>query len=199
MDVLAGAILLFLVMDPVGNVPIFISLLKGLPPSRRRMVVLREMFVALVVLVIFWAIGPWLLNLLHLRQESVSVAGGIVLFLIGIRMIFPSSEGIMGDTPDGEPFIVPLAIPCVAGPSSMATLMLLGASHPQSQLLLLGALGLAWSANLIIVLSAVVLMRFLGTRALTALERLMGMLLVTVSVQMFLEGVGRYLELSSGG
>lgn len=194
MDVLAGAILLFLVMDPVGNVPIFISLLKDLPPSRRRIVVLREMFVALVVLVIFWAIGPWILNLLHLRQESVSIAGGIVLFLIGIRMIFPSADGIMGDTPDGEPFIVPLAIPCVAGPSSMATLMLLGASHPQSQLPLLGALGLAWTANLIIVLSAVVLMRFLGTRMLTAMERLMGMILVTVSVQMFLEGVGRYLN-----
>ena len=194
MDVLAGAILLFLVMDPVGNVPIFISLLKDLPASRRRLVVLRELFVALIVLVIFWAIGPWVLNLLHLRQESVSIAGGIVLFLIGIRMIFPSPEGIMGDTPDGEPFIVPLAIPCVAGPSSMATLMLLGASHPQSQLPLLGALGLAWTANLIIVLSAVVLMRYLGKRTLTALERLMGMLLVTVSVQMFLEGVGRYLN-----
>ncbi len=194
MDVLAGAILLFLVMDPVGNVPIFISLLKDLPAKRRRMVVLREMFIALIVLVVFWAIGPWVLNLLHLRQESVSIAGGIVLFLIGIRMIFPSPEGIMGDTPDGEPFIVPLAIPCVAGPSSMATLMLLGASHPQSQLPLLGALGLAWSANLIIVLSAVISMRYLGKRTLTALERLMGMLLVTLSVQMFLDGVGKYLN-----
>ncbi|MCB1607399.1 MAG: YhgN family NAAT transporter [Xanthomonadales bacterium] len=194
MDVLAGAILLFLVMDPVGNVPIFISLLKDLPAKRRRLVVLRELFIALVVLVVFWAIGPWVLDLLHLRQESVSIAGGIVLFLIGLRMIFPSAEGIMGETPDGEPFIVPLAIPCVAGPSSMATLMLLGASHPQSQLLLLGALGLAWSANLVIVLSAVVLMRYLGKRTLIALERLMGMLLVTLSVQMFLDGVGRYLN-----
>ena len=194
MDVLAGAILLFLVMDPVGNVPIFISLLKDLPVKRRHIVVLRELFIALVVLVVFWAIGPWVLDLLHLRQESVSIAGGIVLFLIGLRMIFPSAEGIMGETPDGEPFIVPLAIPCVAGPSSMATLMLLGASHPQSQLLLLGALGLAWSANLVIVLSAVVLMRYLGKRTLIALERLMGMLLVTLSVQMFLDGVGRYLN-----
>lgn len=198
MDLLAAAILLFLVMDPVGNVPIFISLLKDLPAKRRRLIVLRELFIALLVLAVFWAIGPRVLDLLHLRQESVSIAGGIVLFLIGLRMIFPSAEGIMGDNPEGEPFIVPLAIPCVAGPSSMATLMLLGASHPQSQYLLLAALGLAWSANLIIVLSAVVLMRYLGKRMLIALERLMGMLLVTVSVQMFLEGVARYLSVAAG-
>lgn len=193
MDLFAAAILLFLVMDPVGNVPIFISLLKDLPPARRRLVVMRELLIALVVLVVFWAVGPLLLEWLHLRQESVSVAGGLVLFIIGLRMIFPSSEGIMGDTPDGEPFIVPLAIPCVAGPSAMATLMLLGASHPDSQMILLGALGIAWAGNLAVVFGAIVLMRYLGKRLLIALERLMGMLLVTLSVQLFLDGVARYL------
>ena len=193
MDLFAAAILLFLVMDPVGNVPIFISLLKDLPPARRRLVVMRELLIALLVLVLFWAVGPLLLKWLHLRQESVSVAGGLVLFIIGLRMIFPSSEGIMGDTPDGEPFIVPLAIPCVAGPSAMATLMLLGASHPDSQMILLGALGIAWAGNLAVVFGAIVLMRYLGKRLLIALERLMGMLLVTLSVQLFLDGVARYL------
>ncbi len=193
MDLFAAAILLFLVMDPIGNVPIFISLLKDLPPARRRLIVMRELLIALLVLVIFWAAGPLVLEWLHLRQESVSVAGGIVLFIIGLRMIFPSSEGIMGDTPDGEPFIVPLAIPCVAGPSAMATLMLLGASHPDSQMILLGALGIAWAGNVAVVLGAIVLMRYLGKRLLIALERLMGMLLVTLSVQLFLDGVARYM------
>lgn len=193
MDLIAAAILLFLVMDPVGNVPIFISLLKDLPPARRRLVVAREMLIALAVLAAFWAIGPTVLAWLHLRQESVSIAGGIVLFLIGLRMIFPPADGIMGDTPEGEPFIVPLAIPCVAGPSSMATLMLLGASHPDSQGVLLAALGIAWGGNLLVIFSAVVLMRYLGRRMLIALERLMGMLLVTLSVQLFLDGVARYL------
>ena len=117
----------------------------------------------------------------------------IVLFLIGLRMIFPPADGIMGETPDGEPFIVPLAIPCVAGPSSMATLMLLGASHPDSQGVLLAALGLAWAGNLAVILGAVLLLRYLGKRLLIALERLMGMLLVTLSVQLFLDGVARYL------
>ncbi|MCB1587832.1 MAG: YhgN family NAAT transporter [Xanthomonadales bacterium] len=193
MDLLAAAILLFLVMDPVGNVPIFITLLKDLPAARRRLVVIREMLIALLVLAIFWAVGPTVLEWLHLRQESVSIAGGIVLFLIGLRMIFPPADGIMGETPDGEPFIVPLAIPCVAGPSSMATLMLLGASHPDSQGVLLAALGLAWAGNLAVILGAVLLLRYLGKRLLIALERLMGMLLVTLSVQLFLDGVARYL------
>ncbi|HZH06819.1 MAG TPA: MarC family protein, partial [Lautropia sp.] len=140
--------------------------------------------------------GKYVLEMMHLRQESVQIAGGIVLFLIGLRMIFPRPEGLMGDTPGGEPFIVPLAVPLVAGPSGMAAVMLMGSNEPTR----LGdwsiALLLAWGATAAILFGAPLLYRLLGRSALTAIERLMGMLLVAISVQMFLDGIGRYLKLS---
>src|SRR5690606_10776131 len=117
MTTLSAALLLFLILDPLGNIPIFLGLLKPLPEKRRRIVVARVLVIALVVLFVFLWGGIYVLEAMHLRQESVSIAGGIVLFLIGLKMIFPSPEGMFGDLPDGEPFIVPLAIPMVAGPS----------------------------------------------------------------------------------
>jgi multiple antibiotic resistance protein len=137
--------------------------------------------------------GEALLDALQLKQESVSIAGGIILFLIGIRMIFPVREGLFGESPDGEPFIVPLAIPGIAGPSTMATLMLLGHDAPTRQVDWSIALLLAWGGTAVILFAATTLYRFLGIRVITALERLMGMLLVAVSVQMFLDGIRTYL------
>jgi MarC family membrane protein len=194
MEVISAAILLFLIMDPLGNIPVFLSLLKQLPPARRRFVLARELLIALVVLLFFLFSGQALLQLLHLRQESVSIAGGIVLFLIGIRMIFPPQDGLFGDIPEGEPFIVPMAIPCVAGPSTIAALMLLANDGPGRQLEWTLALVAAWLATSVILFAATVLYRWLGERTLTALERLMGMLLVAISVQMFLDGVVKYLK-----
>jgi MarC family membrane protein len=191
---LSAALLLFLVMDPVGNVPLFLSLLKDLPPARRRLVLARELVIALAVLFAFLLGGEHLLHALQLKPEAVSIAGGIILFLIGIRMIFPVPEGLFGETPDGEPFIVPLAIPCIAGPSTMATLMLLGHEGPSRQVDWSIALFLAWGGTALILFAATALYRFLGIRVITALERLMGMLLVAVSVQMFLDGITAYLH-----
>jgi small neutral amino acid transporter SnatA (MarC family) len=131
---------------------------------------------------------------MHLRQESVSIAGGIVLFLIGIRMIFPPPEGLMGEIPDGEPFIVPMAIPLIAGPSGMAAVMLMGSNEPGRLNEWTLALLIAWAATAAILFSATVLYRFLGKRVLTAIERLMGMLLVAISVQMFMDGLSAYLR-----
>ena len=119
MNTYSAALLLFLILDPLGNIPVFLSLLRGLPPKRQRIVLLRELLIALGVLMLFLWCGKYALELMHLKQESVSIAGGIVLFLIGIRMIFPPPEGLMGEIPDGEPFIVPLAVPLVAGPSGV--------------------------------------------------------------------------------
>jgi MarC family membrane protein len=194
MEIASAAILLFLIMDPLGNIPVFLSLLKALPPARRRFVLAREMLIALAVLLLFLYSGQALLALLHLRQESVSIAGGIVLFLIGIRMIFPPREGVFGDIPEGEPFIVPMAIPCVAGPSTIAALMLLANDGTNRQLEWTLALVVAWLATAAILFAATALYRWLGERTLTALERLMGMLLVAISVQMFLDGVVKYLK-----
>ena len=194
MTTLSAALLLFLVMDPIGNIPVFLPLLQKLAPARRRIVLAREMLIALGVLFLFLWSGDAILGALQLKQESVSIAGGIILFLIGIRMIFPTPEGMFGDTPDGEPFIVPMAIPCVAGPSAMAMLLLLGNQSPDRRLDWSLALVLAWLGAAVILFGAIALYRVLGTRVLTALERLMGMLLVAVSVQMFLDGVASYLK-----
>lgn len=195
MTTLAAAILLFMILDPLGNVPIFLSLLKPLTPARRRLVLARELLIALGVLFVFLWAGQYLLAAMHLRQESVSIAGGIVLFLIGLKMIFPSPEGVFGDAGEGEPFIVPLAIPLVAGPSGMAAVMLLGTQHPERMGDWSLALTMAWAATAAILFSATWLFRLLGARVLTAVERLMGMLLVALSVQMFLDGVAAYLGL----
>jgi len=196
MTVLSAALLLFLILDPLGNIPVFLSVLKPLTPRRQRIVVVRELLIALVVLMLFLWGGKYALELMHLRQESVAIAGGIVLFLIGVRMIFPRPEGLMGELPGGEPFIVPLAIPLVAGPSGMAAVMLMGSNDPSR----LGdwslALLLAWGATAVILFSATVLYKWLGRRVLTAIERLMGMLLVAISVQMVLDGIGTYLKLT---
>ena len=198
MTTLSAAFLLFLILDPLGNIPVFLGLLKPLPAARRRIVLARELLIALVVLMLFLWGGKYLLELMHLRQESVSIAGGIVLFLIGLRMIFPPPEGLMGDLPGGEPFIVPMAIPLVAGPSGMAAVMLMGSDEPNRLMEWSGALLIAWGATAAILFSATYLYRWLGTRMLIAIERLMGMLLVAISVQMFLDGLGTYIDKTLG-
>ena len=193
MTILSAALLLFLILDPLGNIPVFLSLLRRLEPKRQRIVLARELLIALVVLMLFLWGGQYALELMHLRQESVSIAGGIVLFLIGLRMIFPPPEGLMGELPGGEPFIVPMAIPLVAGPSGMAAVMLMGTKEPDRLGEWSVALLLAWAATALILFSATYLYRLLGMRALIAVERLMGMLLVAISVQMLLDGLAGYL------
>ncbi len=193
MTIAAAALLLFLILDPLGNIPVFLSLLKDLPPARQRRVLARELLIALGVLMLFLWGGQYLLELMHLRQESVSIAGGIILFLIGLRMIFPPREGIMGEMPEGEPFIVPIAIPMIAGPSGMAAVMLLGSQEPGRMGDWMLALVLAWAAAAAILFLAPTLQRLLGNRVLTALERLMGMVIVAISVQMLLDGIVAFL------
>jgi multiple antibiotic resistance protein len=198
MTTLSAAILLFLIMDPLGNIPIFLTLLKNVAPKRRRAVMVRELLIALAVLLVFLMGGQWILRLLQLREESISIAGGIVLFLIGIRMVFPPADGggIFGKSGEGEPFIVPMAIPGVAGPSAMAALLLLTNSQPGRTADWATALLCAWLATAAILLSSTYLFRWLGESVLTALERVMGMLLIALSVQMFLGGIAAYLHLT---
>lgn len=195
MTILSAALLLFLILDPLGNIPVFLSLLRGMPPHRQRIVLARELLIALAVLMVFLWFGQYALEAMHLRQESVTIAGGIVLFLIGLRMIFPPPEGLMGEIPDGEPFIVPMAIPLVAGPSGMAAVMLMGSQEPERMAEWSLALLLAWVATAAILFSATLLYKRLGQRVLIAVERLMGMLLVAISVQMLLDGIAAYLRL----
>ena len=199
MTTLSAGIMLFLIMDPLGNIPFFLSLLKDVPPRRRRPVMVRELLIALGVLLVFLFGGQYMLKLLQLKPDSISIAGGIVLFLIGIRMVFPPADGggIFGKPGAGEPFIVPMAIPGVAGPSAMAALLLLTNTQPGRTADWVTALLLAWLATSIILLSATYLFRWLGESVLTALERVMGMLLIALSVQMFMAGVASFLHLAA--
>ncbi|HET7931368.1 MAG TPA: YhgN family NAAT transporter [Rhodanobacteraceae bacterium] len=195
MTVLSAGVMLFLVLDPLGNVPFFLTILKQVPPKRRRWVMIRELLIALAVLVAFLVGGRELLAIMQLRQEAISIAGGIVLFLIAIKMVFPPKDGaIFGPTGQGEPFIVPLAIPGVAGPSAMAALLLLTSTQPGRQIEWGIALLVAWLATAAILLSSTWLFKLLGESVLTALERVMGMLLIALSVQMFLGGLEAYLH-----
>lgn len=187
-DTLSAALLLFLVMDPLGNVPLFLSSLEHVGPERRRRVLVRELLIALAALLAFHFLGGTLLGLLGIRTESLRVAGGIILFIIAIRMIFPDPNRHLVDDLDGEPFIVPLAIPFVAGPSAFATLLLLGQSKNLPSSAVVAALLVAWGGTALILLGAVQIGRLLGRRGLIAVERLMGMLLVALAVQMFLDG-----------
>lgn len=189
MDIMSAVVTLFLVMDPLGNVPMFLSVLKTVAPHRRRRVLLREIGFAYVVLIVFLLLGKVLLRFLGLQPEAISIAGGIVLFLIALKMIFPSHGSISGDPIAGEPFVVPLAIPLLAGPSTLATLLLLQSAVGSTPVALMIAVTIAWLITAVILLSATFMYRILGERGLVAMERLMGMLLVMVSVQMLLDGL----------
>lgn len=193
MTIFAAAFLLFLILDPVGNMPVFLSILKNVPAERRRRVLLRELVFALVVLLAFLVAGQVVLDFLRLEQEAVSIAGGIILFVIALRMIFPIHARPLAGELEGEPFLVPLAVPLIAGPSTIATLLLLVRTAPERLFDWVIALLLAWLATAAILLSASYFYRFLGPRVLIALERLMGMLLVVMAVQMFLNGLRDFL------
>ncbi|MET0985494.1 MAG: YhgN family NAAT transporter [Steroidobacteraceae bacterium] len=192
MDLFSAVITLFLVMDPLGNVPIFLSVLKQVRSERRSKVVIREVLIAYVVLVLFLLVGDHALRLLQIQQESISIAGGIVLFLIALRMIFPQRGDHAGQI-EGEPLVVPLAVPLIAGPSTLATLLLLQRSPESSSIQLWLATTIAWLGTAVILTSAPFFYRILGARGLAAIERLMGMILVMISVQMFLNGWGVFL------
>jgi multiple antibiotic resistance protein len=192
-DILSAIVTLFLIMDPIGNIPLFLSVLKTVSPERRRRVLIREIAFAYIVLLACLFLGNTALQLLGLDQETISIAGGIVLFLIALRMIFPSEGGSAGDALEGEPFLVPLAVPLLAGPSTLAAVLLLLRSAPGHTGSLLLALTIAWALSGVILLSSTFFYRLLRQRGLIAMERLMGMLLVMVSVQMFLNGVRAFL------
>jgi multiple antibiotic resistance protein len=195
MDIFAAATLLFLVMDPLGNIPLFLSVLKQVHEKRRNLVLRRELIIAYIVLLMFLVLGPYILSFLQVSQEAIRIGGGIVLFVIALKMVFPQEAGLLGKTPAGEPFIVPLAIPLMAGPSSLAMIMLMRKSAEGQCLELWLAVTAAWIVSAAILLASKKLYRLLGEKGLFAIERLMGMVLIIMAVQMLLEGTAQYLHL----
>jgi MarC family membrane protein len=193
MKTFSAAVLLFLVMDPIGNIPLFVAALNGVEPGKRGRIVVREHVIAFAVLAFFLFAGRYLLHLLQIEDPALSIAGGLILFLIALRMIFVRPEAIFGDGMEGEPFIVPLAVPFIAGPSTMTTVLLMSTREPDRWPQWLLALGAAWLASVVILLPAVSLSRLLGVKVLAAFERLMGMLLTAIAVQMFLTGLRQFL------
>ncbi len=191
-QVASVAVTLFFIMDPFGNMTVFHAVLKHLDPKRRKQVIVRELLIALAILFVFLLLGTRILNFLGLRPSAINVAGGILLFTIAIKMVFPTGSPII-DESEGDPFIVPLAMPLVAGPSAIAVLLLLSASNPGQMASGGLALLISWSLAFIILYFSPAFLQFLGDRGLRALERLMGMLLIMIAVQMFLDGVAAYL------
>ena len=190
LSIVSTAILLMFVIDPFGAVPIILSILKDVDIKRRRMVIIREMLFGLAILTLFLFGGELFLSIFHLETESVRIAGAVIFFVIGIKMIFPGEEGSSGLYGSSkEPFMVPIAMPLIAGPSTLATLLVLGKSHADATGKLFGALLLAWFISALIMYLSPLLYKLLREKGLSALERLMGMLLLMMSVQMFIDGI----------
>jgi len=184
----SSAFILMFVIDPFGNIPLLLAILKDMPKKRQYTIILREMTIGLGLMIIFLFFGKSFLALFQLETAAIRIAGGIIFFVIGIHMVFPDKNGPMY-TGEGEPFIVPIAIPLIAGPSALATLILMSEGNAQPRLSVLLSLVIAWTLSCGILLSSPILYKFLGDRGLAALERLMGMLLLMLSVQMFITGI----------
>jgi len=187
---------LFLLMDAIGNVPIFISLLKTFSPSRQRIIILRELLIALGLILLFYFIGDVFLKALGVSEQTVRISGGVILFLIALRMIFPTGEPEKNQPLQEEPLLVPLAIPLIAGPAILAAVMIYSRQDIPHAHVLTG-IALAWVFSTLILLIAPLLQRFLGKRGLAALERLMGLILILIAVQMFLDGLGSFILVSA--
>lgn len=193
-DFLAAVVLLILVLDPIGNLPLVSSLLSKVDPARRRRVVLRECAIAYVILLVFMFGGQRLLDLMHLSEISLSIAGGVILFMIAIRMVFGTAEGAFGDSLDKEPFIVPLAIPFIAGPSALATVMLMVSREPAKTMTWVAAVTVVMLATAFILALADRIERLVGKRGVQAMERLMGLILTAIAVEMLLGGVQKFVQ-----
>jgi MarC family membrane protein len=188
----SAIILLILIIDPFGNVPFFVSALKDVAPERRRTVVIRELLIAYGGMVAFWFAGQPLLRVLGISGPALTIAGGVILFLIALRMVFPIRGRTLQEELQGEPLIVPLAIPYIAGPSVLAVEILLMSNQPDKWPTWLVAITVAWAGTALVVLFGSQMAERLGPRGLVAIERLMGMVLVAIAIQMFLTGADQY-------
>jgi len=190
---LSAVVLLLLVADPFGNVPIFVSALRDVPSQRRLRIVLRECLIAFAVLSVFVFAGRPFLQTLGLSEIALQIGGAVVLMLVALRMVFPSAEGVYGTAPGGEPFIVPLAVPALAGPSALATVMLLVSRDPSRSLEWVAAIAVVMALSAVVLVSADRLQRLLGERVTLAFERLMGLVLAAIAVELLLRGVRTFV------
>jgi multiple antibiotic resistance protein len=187
-ELVSTALLLFLVFDPFGNAPVFHAVLQRIPRERRHRVLVRELLIAYALLIAVFLGGRRLMDLLGLEAPALGIAGGLLLFLVALGMMFPA-KSVLHSELDEDPFIVPLAVPLIAGPSAIALLLLLSTRHPGLHLPSVAALTIAWAASAAILLVSPQLLEHLGRKGARALERLAGLILVMIAVQMFLDGI----------
>lgn len=191
----SATILLIVITDPLGNIPLFISNMQKVKRERRLKVIVRECLVAFVVLLFFMLFGRQMLALLRISEETLKIAGGIILFLIAVNMIFPGSGVSVGNDRIGdEPFIVPIAIPLISGPSAMVTSMLIAGSNPHRMLEWIAAAAITIAVTFIVFLGSDKIRDVLGEQAISAIEKLMGLLLTAMSIEMLLSGVAAYIK-----
>ena len=194
MSLLSAVITLILVMDPLGNVPLFVTALGGVPKERAKRVIIRELLIALLILVIFLFIGRALLSVMNISNEALNVGGGLILMMIAIQMIFPVDEHEGKSLPKSEPFIVPLAVPYTVGPSVLATAMLLMSQNPDLWYRWLAAVFIAWLITATVLSFSANIRDWLGDKGVTAMERLMGMILVFLASQMLMTGIRDFFQ-----
>lgn len=189
--IFSTAILIFFILDPFGNVPLLLSILKNIDKQKHSQIIIRETLIGLLILLIFLFFGEQFLSLFHLETQAITIAGGIIFFIIAVKMIFPNPNGsdLFAIKKDDEPLVVPIAMPMIAGPAALATLLVLAKTNAQHSGALLISLLLAWALSAIVLLFSPYLYKILKEKGLTALERLMGMLLLIMSVQMFIDGI----------
>ena len=192
-EFISAVVLLVLVTDPFGNVPRVPALVAGCEPSRRRWVIVRECMIAYAILIAFMLGGRKFLEVMRLSEAALSIAGGVILFLIAIRMVFGNPEGLWGATPQGEPFIVPLAVPFIAGPSALATVMLMASREPDRIGMWAAAITVTMAAVTLILAFAERIRGVLGEKAVTAVERLFGLILTAIAVEMLLGGIRAFV------
>jgi MarC family membrane protein len=189
---LSAFILLLLVLDPLGSLPIYIPILRQVPAQRRSWVAAREVGIALAVLLLFMYFGESFLRVMHLSERSLEVAGGVILLMVAIRMIFSHANGVYGVPEGKEPLIFPLAIPLLAGPSAMATVLLLASRQPESMGTWIAALCAAMAVSGVVLLLCERIRSWVGDSVVTATEKLMGLVLTAIAVEMILAGLKRY-------
>ncbi|MBA2367927.1 MAG: antibiotic transporter [Candidatus Protochlamydia sp.] len=188
MSLFSITLVLFLIMDPIGNIESYQSLVKELTPHRQNRIILREMLIALGVMLFFNYLGDFIFNYLHLSETTLRLSSGVILFLIAIKILFTAPDSLRSNLPKGEPFIFPVAVPLIAGPGLMATIMLYSHLEPSNSIMLFAIL-LAWSVSMVILFFSGKIQHLLGNNGLMACERLIGMVLVLISIQRFLEGI----------
>lgn len=192
-ELISAFVLLFLVLDPLGNLPVVASLLKQVDSRRRALVVARECFIAYLILLAFMFGGRQFLDVMHLSEISLSIAGGVILFMIAIRMVFKSEDSVFGESLTSEPFLVPLAIPLIAGPSALATVMLMVSREPAKLGIWVGAMTAAMLVSAVLLALGERIEKLFGKRGMEAVERLMGLILTAIAVEMLLGGVKQFL------